>query len=239
MPKSKKRIIKKEKRKTFKKWMGGRPPPSKVTSAKSHSKMGKPSLMGKPSIKDSISNMDPFGNVYTPSLIDPRIIQTLTDLNKSIKTIVLIGDIHVHKMHKTLYKDTLTKQQIVIDNVIGKFGRDKTYLYSEAPENARKLVMSDNTYSSSVIVKNYSNVIPIKLSNIDACKRIQIGSCNEEFTDDILSIFGNQQINCVIAILGLLHVSEIQQLIQTKRTDIIVVIVNVVPESILNSYQPF
>jgi hypothetical protein len=133
MPKSKKRIIKKEKRKTFKKWMGGRPPPSKVKShIKSHSIMSKPSLNKSETAlyveqsKFKIVDVTPTIDLYTSGLatcsglsilignkkfmahLNPKIEQhSIARMVIAIQTEITNQNIDVNTLYATIYAGKL------------------------------------------------------------------------------------------------------------------------------------
>ena len=89
-------------------------------------------------------------------------LSELDSLDVSKKTIILMGESHTPKDLTIEYLNIVRKQRQIIDLVVDKFGQDKTYFYSEAPEEYRTLVLGTNNYSSSVIVQYANKKIPIK-----------------------------------------------------------------------------
>jgi hypothetical protein len=155
-------------------------------------------------------------------------LSELDGLDVSIKTIILMGESHTLKTNLIEYNNIIKKQKQIIDLVLSKFGQDKTYCYSEAPKEYRDLALGTDYISSSVISQYTIKKIPIKFSNITTCDR-ENSQCNDKYSDDILSIFDEEtHINCIIAVIGLLHVSELKQFINIKRPDIKIIIVNTV-----------
>jgi hypothetical protein len=154
-------------------------------------------------------------------------LSELDDLDVSIKTIVLIGELHTSKQNRLQYNNVIRKQKEIIGRVKDKFGEDKTYFYSEAPEEYRNLILTSDNYHSSVIVQYAASLFPIKLSSITTCDR-ETSDCDEKYTDDILSIFDNPEINCLIVSIGLLHVPELNRFIHIKQPDIKIIIINTV-----------
>ena len=171
------------------------------------------------------------------------LLSEIEGLDISQKTIILVGEFHTHKRDVVQYNKIVRKQLDIIDKTIQKFGVDKTYIYSEAPKESERMILTTDDYHPSVIIQRAT--IPVKLSSITSCDR-QGSSCNNEYADDILSIFTEPRIDCVIAILGLLHIPEIGKIIHEKRPDIKIVVVNTVsveqlmpliPEIIRNNYS--
>jgi len=173
------------------------------------------------------------------------LLSEIEGLDISQKTIILVGELHTRKRDVVQYNKIIRKQFDIIDKTIQKFGLDKTYLYSEAPKEAERMILTTDDPHASVIIQRAITMLPVKLSSITSCDR-QGSSCDNEYADDILSIFTEPQIDCVIAILGLLHIPEIGKIIHEKRPDIKIVVVNTVsveqlmpliPEIIRNNYS--
>lgn len=152
------------------------------------------------------------------------ILSELDRLDVSIKTIILMGEYHTDKQNMSEYLIIIRKQKEIVNLVVDKFGLDKTYFYSEAPQDFRELVLKTDNYSSSVIVQYAQEIqIPIKLSSITACHR-EHGDCDEEYSRDILSIFhDNPKINCIIVAIGLLHIPELKEFLIGPGIKIIIV----------------
>ena len=152
----------------------------------------------------------------------------LDSLDFTKKTIILMGEYHTNKKYMSEYLNIIRKQKELINSVVDKFGEDKIYFYSEAPEEFTHFALETDNYSSSVIVQYAQTKIPIKLSSITLQDRIQ-SSSDDKYKDDILSIFHeNQEINCIIAVTGLLHVPELKRLLISEDPDIQILIVNTV-----------
>ena len=172
-------------------------------------------------------------------------LEELDKLDIRKKTIILMGELHTSKTDNAEYLNIIKKQKNIIDNVVKKIGENKTYFYSEAPIGLiDKVLRTDNysssNYSSSVIVQyvNFRTNIPIKYSSISLCDR-ETGSCNNEYSDDILSIFAiNPEIKCIIVAIGLLHVPELKRLINEKQSDINIIIINTVSQEQLKPFIP-
>jgi len=161
-------------------------------------------------------------------------LSEIDSLDVSKKTIILIGETHTDKREKSQYFNIIRKQKEIINLAIDKFGQDKTYFYSEAPEEFLKLILETDDYSSNVIAQYAKTKIPIKLSSITRCDRGE-GQCDNKYCDDILSIFdNNSEINCIIVAIGLMHIPELKRFIISKRPDIKIIIVNTVSEKQLN-----
>ena len=156
---------------------------------------------------------------------------TLTELDNldvSKKTIILMSELHQDKTNRLEYNIIIQKQKNIINLALEKFGEDKTYFYSEAPEEYKRLVLNTDNYSSSVIVQFAQTKMPIKLSSITACDRNE-GSCDDKYSDDILSIFyENPEINCIAVAIGLLHIPELKRILSDKQPDMQIIIVNTV-----------
>lgn len=157
------------------------------------------------------------------------ILSELDRLDVSIKTIILMGEHHTDRQNMSEYHNIIRKQKEIVNLVVDKFGLDKTYFYSEAPQDFRELVLKTDNYSSYVIVQYAQEIqIPIKLSSITACHR-EHGGCDEEYSRDILSIFhDNPKINCIIVAIGLLHIPELKEFIGLIGPGIKIIIVNTV-----------
>jgi hypothetical protein len=151
-----------------------------------------------------------------------------------------MGEYHVDKIKDSQYYiNIIRKQKEIINLCIDKFGQDKTYFYSEAPEEHTRLVLATDMYSSAVIAQYAKTKIPIKLSSITGCDRRYKGYCDDKYCDDILSIFdNNSEINCIIVAIGLLHIPELKRFIISRRPDIKIIIVNTVSEKQLNPLIP-
>jgi hypothetical protein len=161
-------------------------------------------------------------------------LSEIDSLDVSKKTIILICDAHTDKREKSEYFNIIRKQKEIINLAIDKFGQDKTYFYSEAPEKFLKRILETDDYSSSVIAQYAKTKIPIKLSSITRCDRDE-GQCDNKYCDDILSIFdNNSEINCIIVAIGLMHIPELKRFIISKRPDIKIIIVNTISEKELN-----
>jgi len=154
-------------------------------------------------------------------------LSELDYLNPDQKTIVLVGELHTQKLKRIEYNNIIRKQKEIIDKVKDTFGTDKTYFYSEAPKDFEHIVLTDDDIHSSVIAQYATTVLPTKLSSITSCHR-EAGSCDREYADDILSIFDNPEINCVIVAIGLLHVPRVYEFIRQMQPDIKIVVVNTV-----------
>jgi len=167
-------------------------------------------------------------------------LEELDKLDIRKKTIILMGELHTSKTDNAEYLNIIKKQKNIIDNVVKKIGENKTYFYSEAPIGLIDKVLRTDNYSSSVIVQyvNFRTNIPIKYSSISLCDR-ETGSCNNEYSDDILSIFAiNPEIKCIIVAIGLLHVPELKRLINEKQSDINIIIINTVSQEQLKPFIP-
>jgi len=167
-------------------------------------------------------------------------LEELDKLDIRKKTIILMGELHTSKTDNAEYLNIIKKQKNIIDNVVKKIGENKTYFYSEAPIGLIDKVLRTDNYSSSVIVQyvNFRTNIPIKYSSISLCDR-DTGSCNNEYSDDILSIFAiNPEIKCIIVAIGLLHVPELKRLINEKQSDINIIIINTLSQEQLKPFIP-
>lgn len=161
-------------------------------------------------------------------------LSELDSLDVSVKTIILVCDYHEKKEILSEYLDIIKKQKEIINVVLNKFGQDKTYFYSEAPEEFRELVLESDNLSSSAIAQYAITKLPVKFSNITHCDR-RNNQCNNKYLHDILSIFdNNSNINCIIVIIGLLHVPYLKILINDQLPDIKIIIVNTISTNQLN-----
>ena len=150
----------------------------------------------------------------------------LEDLDISKKTIILVGEVHTHITIQPQYNNAIRKQKDIIDRVIAKFGKNKTYFYSEAPCAFKEHVLETKIYSACAVVQYANSKMPIKLSNICDNKREEKGMCDCEYADDILSIFDkNIEVDCIIVQIGLAHIVELKKHIE-KRPEINIIIVN-------------
>ena len=147
-------------------------------------------------------------------------LSKLDSLDVSEKTIILMGECHTNKSDISEYFNIIQKQKKIINSTVAKFGSDATYFYSEAPKEFIEKVLNTDDYSSSVVVQYALTTISVKLSSITKCHRI-MGDCDDEYVDDILSIFDeNSEINCIVVAIGLLHIPELKRLFFEKRPDI-------------------
>jgi hypothetical protein len=162
----------------------------------------------------------------------------LDSLDSSKKTIILMGELHENKKNMSEYLNIIRKQKELINSVIDKFGKNKTYFYSEAPEEFRDLALTTDNFSSSVIVQYVQTKIPIKFSSVTLHNRQNTDS-DEKYKDDILSIFHkNPEINYIIVAIGLLHIPELKRLLISEDPDIQILIVNTVSIIQLNPLIP-
>ena len=153
-------------------------------------------------------------------------LSEINSLDPSVKTIILMAELHTHKSNRLEYNNIITKQKEIINLVVSKFESNKTYFYSEGPSEARHIIFGTDVYSSSVIVQYATTIIPIKLSSITALQR-ETSDSNKEYCDDILSIFDeNPVIDCIIVGIGLLHIPELKKFISEKRPEINIIIIN-------------
>ena len=152
-------------------------------------------------------------------------LKNLVDISK--KTIILVGEVHTHITIHPEYDNSIRKQKDIIDLVNAKFGKDKTYFYSEAPCAFQQQVLETKIYSACVVVQYAKMEMPVKLSTICAETRDEKGMCDSEYSDDILSIFNkNADVDCIIVQIGLAHIVELKKHIIEKRPDINIIIVN-------------
>ena len=163
----------------------------------------------------------------TRKIMSGGTINDLLELNRSVKTIVLIGEFHTPQSNEA-YSKIIRKQKIIIDDVVEKFGADRTVFYSELPQDAVSTVhYTLDSYHSSVIIKYATSKVNTKLSRVtkdDRCK----GLCDDDYSREILEIFDNPQIFCVMVQIGLLHIPELKRIIEDKHKDIKIVIINTV-----------
>jgi hypothetical protein len=157
-------------------------------------------------------------------------LSELDYLNPHQKTIILVGELHTQKLDRLEYNNIIRKQTEIIDKAKDTFGAYKTYFYSEAPKEFERIVLTTDDIHSSVVLQYARTVVPTKLSSITSCHR-GAGSCDREYADDILSIFDNPEINCVIVSIGLLHVPRLYEFIRQMQPDIKIVVVNTVSRS--------
>jgi hypothetical protein len=164
-------------------------------------------------------------------------LDELYNLDNSTKTIILMGEFHTLKRNILDYNKIIKKQKQIINLAVDKFGQDKTYFYSEAPEEYREAVFNTDGISASIIAQYANTKIPIKLSSITVCDR-EGSSCDEKYSQDILSIFDeNLNINCIIVAIGLLHIPELKKYLN-KRPDIKIITVNTVSQNQINPLIP-
>lgn len=164
----------------------------------------------------------------TRKIMSGGTINDLLELNRSVKTIVLIGEFHASQSNEAEYSKIIRKQKFIIDDVVEKFGADRTVFYSELPQDAVSTVdYTLDSYHSSVIIKYATSKVNTKLSRVrkdDRCK----GLCDDDYSREILEIFDNPQIFCVMVQIGLLHIPELKRIIEDKHKDIKIVIINTV-----------
>jgi hypothetical protein len=162
-------------------------------------------------------------------------LSELDSLDVSTKTIILVCDYHEKKINSIEYLDIIKKQKQIIDLVLSKFGQDKTYFYSETPKDFKDLVLKSDNFSTSAIAQYAITKLPVKFSSITHCDRRNGNQCNYEYSNDILSIFDeNSNINCIIVIIGLLHIPYLKILINDQLPDIKIIIVNTLSNNQLN-----
>ena len=157
-----------------------------------------------------------------------RASQAILDLTSSNpnNAVVLIGEVHTHVSDFQAYNRIIEKEKNIIDYLVHSFGRNNTYLYSETPAECLEQALINKTISSCEIVRyGFVSKIKTKLSSINVRDRYK-GQCDAEYADDILSIFTNQSINCIIVVIGLAHLLQLKHEIQTKSPNTKTVMVN-------------
>jgi hypothetical protein len=158
----------------------------------------------------------------------------LTHMDPSSKTIILMGEEHtIDVLGDTSKYDVIErKQKAIIDFVIEKFTGKHIMFYSEAPNDARHVIMEDKSRHSSRVIQYASTKMPIQLSHVTACHRESDGSCDDRYASEILKIIKDGT-DCVIVQIGLLHVPYIRDLIQASAKDVRIVIINTVSQEML------
>lgn len=122
----------------------------------------------------------------------------------------------------------MQKQKNIIDIVNSKFN-NSAHVYSELPRELMSNGLSDKTINASLVIQYALRdaKIPLKFSNVSFCMRNKKGDCNEEYGDDILSIFQDKPtVNCVVAIMGFSHLPDIKKYINSKNPDIKIIFIN-------------
>lgn len=175
----------------------------------------------------------------TRKIMSGGTINDLLELNRSVKTIVLIGEYHTSRSNEAEYSKIIRKQKIIIDDVVGKFGADRTVFYSELPHDAMSTVhYTLDSYHSTVIIKYATSKVNTKLSRVNFDARCAKGQCDDDYSHEILQIFDNPQIFCVMVQIGLLHIPELKRNIEDKNKDIKIVIINTVSNEQLRPLIP-
>ena len=98
-------------------------------------------------------------------------IKEFEDIDCSIKTVVLIGELHTPMTSILEYNNIIRKQKEIINHIINKCGIGQTAFYSESPEEYRDMVLTTDTYSSSVVVQYANTLVPTILSSVSNCDR--------------------------------------------------------------------
>jgi len=145
----------------------------------------------------------------------------LTHMDRSSKTIILMGEEHTSLdvfVDTSKYDVIEAKQKAIIDFVLEKFTGKHITFYSEAPNDARDMIMKDESLRSSRVIKYASNKMPIQLSHVTACHRDAHGSCDERYASEILQII-KDGFDCVIVQIGLFHVPYIRDLIRASAAE--------------------
>jgi hypothetical protein len=169
----------------------------------------------------------------------------LTHMDRSSKTIILMGEEHTSLdvfVDTSKYDVIEAKQKAIIDFVLEKFTGKHITFYSEAPNDARDMIMKDESLRSSRVIKYASNKMPIQLSHVTACHRDAHGSCDERYASEILQIIKDGA-DCVIVQIGLFHVPYIRDLIRASAVeshiDVRIVIINTVSQETLTCSERY
>jgi hypothetical protein len=165
-----------------------------------------------------------------PKKIIGGTLEELKKINPSEKVIILIGDKHIRLSltNSKEFNDIVQKQKNIIDIVNSKFN-NSAHVYSELPRELMSNGLSNKTVSSNLVIQYvlHDAKMPLKFSNVSFCMRNKKGDCNEEYGDDILSIFQDKPtVNCVVAIMGFSHLPDIKKYINSKNPDIKIIFIN-------------
>jgi len=148
-----------------------------------------------------------------------------------------MGEQHIKITDRRNYDEIIEKQKQIIDTLLSKPGN--LHFYSESPcDMADKLMTKDGI--SSCIVAQYANSkqIPLHFSKVTLCDRKE-GMCDQEYAKDIYSIFNEKpETSCLVAAVGLLHVSLIKEMLELlyEENNIQIIIVNTVSNQFLSKY---
>ena len=157
----------------------------------------------------------------------------LDKIDKSKKTIILMGEWHTHITDST-YMEILSKQKRLIDIVKEKYDRAAMF-YSEAPKETATHVMSPSIHSTETIRYVLHIGMALQLSSVARCDRELFGSCDEGYANDIIAAISDPEIHCVLVQIGLDHVPVLKHILETRMEDVQVVVVNTVSTHRLSS----
>ena len=158
-------------------------------------------------------------------------LEDLEKINVSEKVIILIGDFHTILYEKNIeeFNNIIEKQKEIIDIINSKYDRN-IYFYTELPLKDKPQVLRNTNMSTCIVTKYAISKMPLKFSNIDFCDREKKGHCDREYADDILDIFReDKNINCVVALVGFLHLSHLKKIFSEISPEIKIVCINTLP----------
>ena len=138
----------------------------------------------------------------------------LDKIDKSKKTIILMGEWHTHITDST-YMEILSKQKRLIDIVKEKYDRAAMF-YSEAPKETATHVMSPSIHSTETIRYVLHIGMALQLSSVARCDRELFGSCDEGYANDIIAAISDPEIHCVLVQIGLDHVPVLKHILETR-----------------------
>ena len=104
-----------------------------------------------------------YKNKYLELKLIGGTLEELYSLSLDEKVIILVGETHEIKQENyEEYNKIIKKQNFIYDLLVRKYGKDHTYFYSEAPDQLKPRILTDNRISSSVVVQNIIKKIQIK-----------------------------------------------------------------------------
>jgi len=161
-------------------------------------------------------------------------LEELERIDLSRKTIVLMGEQHTDISETEIFTEVIEKQKQIIDILLGKLG-SSLHFYTEGPEQDKYMMLERCDIQSCIVAQYATSKLPVKFSSVKFCDRESKGSCDEDYVDDITSIFEeNPETRCVLAEMGLFHVLPMKKILQKKYPDINVIIVNTVSKEYLD-----
>jgi hypothetical protein len=161
-------------------------------------------------------------------------LEQLQYVDTTKKTVVIMGEEHVREQYTDLYEEIIKKQVQIVDFVITVFGRERVRFYTEGEHGNREGFLTGCDPHSCITMQYvHEKEIPIKFSTVTSCNRAEKELCNDEYAADIISML-SEDVDCVIVQMGVLHMFDIEQILNIIRPDVHVILVNTASKKSVN-----